>query len=128
MASTNACFEWVATCGRRVDHGRGPRQHTADEARIGDRAARRGERRRQEIDADDLVLGAEDPHEGLAEVAGAAGDDDLHSGFMNLPRRNTGGVNMKVMIAAESKYHHAVVTIPITMAPSGHATPSHRYA
>ena len=64
---------------RGVEDAVGALHHGAHERAVGDRPDDGRVRRREHVEPDDLVpLGAEDPDERLAEVAGAAGDEESH--------------------------------------------------
>jgi hypothetical protein len=63
--------------GRGVDHRLGLAHPAVDEAAIGDRADGRRVGRLEHVEANDVVaVGAEDADERLAEMPGAARDED----------------------------------------------------
>jgi hypothetical protein len=65
--------------GRRMQHDLDSRHTAAQEIAIDDRAQVGGEGPGDRIDADDRVsLRLQGAHQGLAEMAGAAGNQDLH--------------------------------------------------
>ena len=70
---------WLVQRGG-VQHGADALHAALDAAAIGDRADDGRGRRRQHVEPDHVhALAGEDAHERLAEMPGAAGDEDAHA-------------------------------------------------